>query len=121
MIIVIQAILPEIRHIQVRPAVIIKVTDGYAKSPAIVGDTGFRGDVGKSAVVIVVIEAVLPIIADKNVGPAVVVIVADGHAESPAVVGNAGFGGYIGKGAVVIIVEERRVRRRDLTVERVDG
>src|ERR1700738_3519880 len=53
-VVVIQAILAVVGDVNVRPAVIVIVSDGDAKTPALVGNTGFVGDVRKSSVVIVV-------------------------------------------------------------------
>src|SRR5271156_441366 len=53
-IIVVEAVLAEIRNVDVGPAIVIVIANHGAKAPALVGDSGLVGDVGKGAVVIVV-------------------------------------------------------------------
>jgi hypothetical protein len=43
-----------VREVNVRPAIIVVITDCHAKSPTLVGNTGLVSNVGKSAVVVIV-------------------------------------------------------------------
>ena len=57
MVVVVEAVLAEVGDVDVGPAIVVVVGDGYAYAPAVVGDSGFIGDVGEGAVVIVVEES----------------------------------------------------------------
>ena len=52
-IIVVEAILPVIGDVDVGPAIIVIVADRYAKTPAIVGNSGLFRDIGECSVVII--------------------------------------------------------------------
>ncbi len=56
MVVVIEAVLAVVGDEKVGVAVVVVVADGYAKAPAVVGDSCFRGYVGEGAVVVVVEE-----------------------------------------------------------------
>ena len=55
-VVVVEAVLAEVGDVDVGPAVVVVVADGYAEAPAVVGDAGLGRDVGEGAVVIVVEE-----------------------------------------------------------------
>ena len=55
-IVVVEAVLAVVAHIDVRPAVVVVVGDADAVAPAVIGDAGLRGDIGKRAVVVVAEE-----------------------------------------------------------------
>ena len=52
----VEAVFADVGDVDVGPAVVVKVGDGHASAPAIVGDTGLGGDVSEGAVVIVAEE-----------------------------------------------------------------
>ena len=91
MIVVIKPVLAVIRDVQIRPAVVVVIADGHAKSPSLVGDARFVRHVGKRAVVIVVKKRGARrllfsshcikggTIHEINVGPAVVVVIKNCH------------------------------------------
>ena len=56
MIVVIEAVFAEVADVDIGPAVVVIVCNGYADTPALVRDASFFGDVGEGAVVIVVKE-----------------------------------------------------------------
>src|ERR1700728_3420296 len=53
-IIVIKAILAEIRHVKGRPSIVVIIAHGHAESPAVIGTSGLLRDIGEGSVVIVV-------------------------------------------------------------------
>ena len=55
-IVVVEAVFPEVGDVDVGPAVIVEIADGYAEAPAVVGHAGFFSDVGEGSVVVVVEE-----------------------------------------------------------------
>src|ERR1700722_12473537 len=55
-IIVVEAILAEVRHVEIGPAIIVIIADCNAESPAVVRDASLLSNVRKSAVMIVVKE-----------------------------------------------------------------
>src|SRR6185437_8159170 len=85
-VVVVKAILAEICHVEVGPAVVVVIANGAAESPAVVFDPGDIGDVGKRLIVIVAeersvrrrglaVERVVGRSVDQiNVEPAVVVV-----------------------------------------------
>ena len=91
-------------------AVAVVVEQGAAGSPAVlfVVDSGFAGDVGKSAVAVVVKQDVVSPEAAEQVVPAVVVVVAHADAGLPAGAPQAGFFGDVGESAVAIVFVEMR-------------
>ena len=56
MIVVVEAVLAQICHIQIGPAIVVVIANGNADAPAIVGHARLRRDVRKCAVVIVMKE-----------------------------------------------------------------
>ena len=56
MIVVVEPVLSIIGNEDVWPSVVIEIPDGDAEAPAVVGDPGLFGDVGKCSVVVVVKE-----------------------------------------------------------------
>ncbi len=54
MVVVIQPVLAVVRHVDVRPAVVIVVTHGHAKSPTFVCNARFFRDIGERSVMVVV-------------------------------------------------------------------
>src|SRR5260370_5425970 len=91
MIIAIEPILAVVRHVDVWPAIVVKISDSHAKSPALVGHAGAVGHIRERAIVIVVIQrgarrlllsrqrVIRRAIDEINVGPAVVVIIENGY------------------------------------------
>src|SRR5260370_4003606 len=53
-IVMIETILPEVRYVYVWPAIVIEVSDRYAKAPSFIGHASFFCDVGEWSVVVVV-------------------------------------------------------------------
>src|SRR5215467_368421 len=53
-IVVVEAVLAEVRDVDIGPAVVVVVGDGHAESPTVIRNSCFSGDVGERAVVIVV-------------------------------------------------------------------
>src|ERR1700730_3295900 len=53
-IVAIEAILAKVRDVDIRPAIVIEICDGYSEAPALVGDSGFFGHVSEGTVTIVV-------------------------------------------------------------------
>ncbi len=85
--------MPKLVTIDVGPAIVVVVADGYAKAPAIVGDAGLGGDVGEGSVVIVVKQRGVwcgcfadervegRAVDEVDVEPAIVVVVEQGTPE----------------------------------------
>jgi hypothetical protein len=64
----IQPVLSEVRHISIRPAVVVIIPDGRPKAPLVVSHTGLFRHIGKGSVMIVMEECcmggvVLPVMA----------------------------------------------------------
>jgi hypothetical protein len=53
-IVVIKTVRTKVADINIRPAIVVVITDDRAKTPALVGDTGLDRNIGKCAVMIVV-------------------------------------------------------------------
>ena len=53
-VVVVQPICAKIRHIQIRPAIVVVVSDSNPEPPAVIGDARFGRNVGKRPIVIVV-------------------------------------------------------------------
>ena len=93
-VVVVQAVLAPVGHVNIRPAVIVIVCNGHADAPAVVGYAGLRCHIRKGAVVIVMEQrrmgwrllAIQRIegraIHHVNIEPAVVVVV--DQANAPA-------------------------------------
>src|ERR1700722_8249121 len=52
-IVMVEPVLAEVRHVDIGPAVVVVVSDGNSEAPAIVGHTSLRCHIGERAVVIV--------------------------------------------------------------------
>src|SRR6202035_4026463 len=92
MVIVIKAILSVVGDVQIFPAIIIVITGADSLAPSRRNQTGFFGDIRKSAVMIVVIKMVggsltrwksfqRGSVHDENIRPSVIVIIKDGYAR----------------------------------------
>ena len=92
MVVAVEPVVAEVGNKDVGPAVVVEIRDGHAEAPAVVGDAGLVGHVGKGSVVIVVKERGMgrgALAAERIVGravhqidvePAVVVVVDQAHA-----------------------------------------
>src|SRR4029077_10524729 len=85
------------RHEKIKKAVVIIVAPRGTCGPATKPDTGFSGNISKSAIVIVVIQPIIAVVGHVDVRPSIVVVVADGNAKAPPFVGNTSFFGNVGK------------------------
>src|SRR6266699_6499602 len=122
MIVVEKTVLPVVGHVDVRPAIVIVILNGYTEAPSLVCHARFFRHFGERAIVIVVQQhgarrRLLPVERGKrgpveqiNVQPAVVIVVAEGDTGA----GHFKDGGLLwSSGAMVEFVETRLLRNVD--------
>src|ERR1700733_14725056 len=107
-------------HKQVQPSVAVVVAPRSARRPVTQRHPGLFRDVGKRPIVVIVIQPVRAPVGNKNVWPALLVVIGHGNPKPPAIVGHPSLRGDVCKRPIMVVMKKRGVRRRRLSIQRVE-